>query len=156
MCDRRTLTFPLADSTASNTAGEKKIRLQVKGDRWAIQYIYAWTADARIDIDEGDDDAVTPPGAPSGVTIKRLSSSKAKVSWAAPTTGSPVMKYKVYARGARPGMKWTKWQSGTTKGLSIKVKLKKAGSKIQVYVTASNAVGTGRPSITVTKKMPKG
>lgn len=155
-----TVKFPVGDSTAADASGAKKIRLQVKAERWAIQYVYTWTADPTdgpgdIDIDEGDDDAIVAPGAPMGVMVKAVNSRKAKVSWSAPSTGSPVTRYTVKARGARPGKKWTAWKTGTTTGTSLTVKLKKAGSKVQAYVVASNAAGSGPASATVTKKLPK-
>lgn len=153
-----TVKFPVGDATAADAAGVKKVRLQVKAERWAIQYVYTWAADdtGDINIDEGDDDpAVVAPGAPTAVRIKPVSSRKAKVTWAPPSTGSPVTSFTVKARGARSGRKWSKWQSGTTTRTSITVKLKKAGSKMQVNVTASNSAGTGPASPTVTKKMPR-
>lgn len=147
-----TVKFPAASSVVNHPQTPGQMRLQVKAERWAIQYVYTWVKDADPPAPQP---GVTAPGAPQSVTLKAISSKKARASWQPPATGSAPTSYTAHARSKAPGGKWTGWAQQNTTSTSIGMKVRKRGSRIQFYVVASNSAGTGPQSATVTKKLPR-
>ncbi len=86
---------------------------------------------------------MTKPGRVKQFRVKELkanSTSKRTVvnlSWRAPSTGSPRVRYQYRAEGK------TKWKTTTKTKAKVKIKKLKKGTKVTFQVRAKNSAGTG-------------
>lgn len=150
------LTFPQASTVVNHAQNPGQMRLQIKAERWAVQYVYTWVKGADPTPAPQPQPSVVAPGAPQAVRIAAKNAKKATLSWSAPSTGSAVASYTVYARSkARGSKKWSGWATGTTSNTAITLTVRKKGSTVQAYIVAANSAGNGPASATVTKRLPR-